>query len=150
MQGLKAMICAALMALAGPVWAQSGIADAGSGAVSWLNQFRAHAGRAPLAVSPQLTRAAAVLAGDMAAKGFFGHTGSDGSRVITRARRQGYAACVIAENIAKGHTDLGATLASWSKSSGHRRNLLNSRAVHFGLVRAPGDIWVMVLARPGC
>ena len=33
---------------------------------------------------------------------------------------------------------------------GHRRNMLSREAQDFALARAPGNIRVMLLARPGC
>lgn len=35
-------------------------------------------------------------------------------------------------------------------SPGHRRNILDGEVTEFGLVRGPGDLWVMVLGRAGC
>jgi uncharacterized protein YkwD len=109
------------------------------------NAFRAKNGLAPLAVSPVLEAVAEVQGRDMAKRGFFGHKGSDGSTVGKRAKRKGYRYCVIAENIAKGQRSGAEVMASWIKSPGHRRNLLVKNMREIGVIRAPGNLWVMVL-----
>lgn len=115
-----------------------------------LNALRSEKGRAPLAHSPALQRAAAAHADDMAAKGYFSHAGADGSSTGERARAAGYGWCFVAENIAKGQPDLTSVMAAWEASRGHRKNMLAREAQEFALARAPGNIWVMLLARPGC
>lgn len=115
-----------------------------------LNDYRAGKGRAPLTYSTTLEAAASVHARDMAARGFFDHQGSDGSSVGTRVTRQGYGWCFVAENIAKGQGSLAEVIQGWANSRGHRRNMLARQAREFALVEAPGRIWVMVLAAPGC
>lgn len=130
-------------------WAQS-MQDLGPSARDWVNAARADAGRGALDVDSQLTQAAAAHARDLAATGAFGHTGADGSSVGDRVRRQGYGFCFVAENIAKGQGSLDEVLRGWMASPGHRRNMLAKQAREFGLVRGPGNLWVMVLGRPGC
>ncbi|WP_349538298.1 CAP domain-containing protein [Sagittula sp. NFXS13] len=115
-----------------------------------LNGFRAEQGLGPLAPSGQLEEAAKAHALDMASRGFFDHQGSSGSNVLQRARAAGYAACTIAENIAKGQQSVHEVLGDWVQSPGHRNNILNPDVVDYGLVRAPGDIWVLVLGKDGC
>jgi uncharacterized protein YkwD len=115
-----------------------------------LNGFRAENGLGSVAPSPQLEAAAMAHALDMARKDFFDHAGSDGSDVMARARRAGYGPCVIAENIAQGQRSLTDVLGDWVNSPPHRRNLLIEGLADYGLVRAEGDIWVMVLGRDGC
>ncbi|GFE48489.1 hypothetical protein So717_02420 [Roseobacter cerasinus] len=115
-----------------------------------LNDYRAAAGRASLTYSAALEAAALAHARDMARVGFFDHRGSDGSGVGERVARQGYGWCFVAENIAKGQGSLDAVMQAWAGSRGHRRNMLSRQAREFALVEAPGRIWVMVLAAPGC
>ncbi|WP_299959917.1 CAP domain-containing protein [uncultured Roseobacter sp.] len=115
-----------------------------------LNAYRAENGRAPLAYSMMLQNAAEAHAQDMAVRGFFDHRGSDGSDVGERVSRQGYEWCFVAENIAKGQPSLADVMQAWAGSQGHRRNMLSRQAQEFALVEAPGRIWVMVLAAPGC
>ncbi len=41
-------------------------------------------------------------------------------------------------------------IRAWMNSPGHRRNILNPKVTEFGVARAPGNYWVLVMARPGC
>ncbi|MBV2358303.1 CAP domain-containing protein [Thalassococcus sp. CAU 1522] len=115
-----------------------------------LNGLRGEAGLAPLKPSPALEEAAMQHAMDMARNGFFSHTGSDGSTVASRVRAAGYGFCQVAENIAKGQESPKNVMRSWVDSAPHRKNLLLRDIEEYGLVRAPGDIWVLVLGRGGC
>ncbi len=115
-----------------------------------INQLRAQVGAAPLSQSDALTRAAESHAQDMARHGYFAHQGRNGSSVGDRVRAQGYGFCFVAENIAKGQASLAEALRSWANSPGHRRNMLDRRATEAALARAEGNLWVLVLAAPGC
>lgn len=130
--------------------AEQSVQDVSSASLAWVNQLRANNDAQGLRVSDRLRTAAAAHARDMAQRGFFSHTGSDRSSVADRVRRQGYGFCFVAENIAKGQRDLGQALSGWAKSQGHRKNMLHQSATEIAVVRATGDIWVMVLGRPGC
>ncbi|MFU8834137.1 MAG: CAP domain-containing protein [Roseovarius sp.] len=139
-----------ILALDGTASARDATADFGPGAQSRINADRAARDRGPLAVSVPLSRAAARHARDMALRGYFSHTGADGSTIAERVRREGYGFCFVAENIARGQATLDEVLLSWMSSDGHRRNILHDQAAEFGLARAPGNVWVMVLGRQGC
>jgi len=115
-----------------------------------LNELRAQHGLAPLGWSDKLEKAARRHARDMHRRVFFSHQGSNGSRIGDRVRKLGYRWCAVAENIAKGQPSLPSVMRSWRGSPGHRKNLLHGQVSEFALVRAEGNIWVMVLARPGC
>ena len=115
-----------------------------------LNDFRASEGLPALTQSDTLQQVAERHAVDMAENGFFSHTGSDGSDVGQRAMETGYAYCTIAENIVKGQPSLDEVMAGWIGSPSHRRNMLLDRVTEFALARQTGNIWVMVLGRPGC
>lgn len=119
-------------------------------AVAGLNALRAQHGLAPLTYSRKLERAARNHAKDMRRNGFFAHQGSDGSGVGDRLRAVGYGWCRAAENIAKGQPSLPMVMSTWRESRGHRKNMLHRDVSEFALVREAGNIWVMVLARPGC
>lgn len=114
-----------------------------------VNAFRAASGRAPIAADARLAAAASAHAADMASKGYFSHSGADGSSVGARVKRQGYGFCFVAENIAQGQTSPAEALASWKASQGHRDNMLSANATQFGMAQA-GSYWVMVLGKPGC
>ncbi|MFD0857779.1 CAP domain-containing protein [Roseovarius aquimarinus] len=124
--------------------------DRSAAARAAVADIRSRHGLAPLDVSPRLVQAAAAHARDMQANGFFSHTGSNGSGIGDRARAAGYGFCFIAENIAKGQGSLAQVMEGWMGSTGHRRNILSEGAREFALVEEAGNIWVMVLGRPGC
>lgn len=115
-----------------------------------LNALRARHGLAPLGTDPVLARIARGHAQDMMTNSFFGHVSSDGRSIVERTRAQGYAFCHVAENLAMGQGDFDAVLAQWMTSPAHRRNVLHRNVDAFGLVRGPGNLWVLVLGRPGC
>jgi uncharacterized protein YkwD len=113
-----------------------------------VNAARADQGRKPLVYSAQLEAAARAHGQDMATRGFFSHTGSDGSDIAARLRRVGYNYCFGAENIAAGQRSLDEVMTAWMKSRGHRKNILHRKARAVGIARTDGNRWVMVLAAP--
>lgn len=112
-----------------------------------LNALRAQANRPAIAEHPALQAAADAHARDMVQRGYFSHTGADGSSVGDRLRAQGYRWCYVAENIAQGQTSLAQVMDGWFFSPGHRANMISREAAAFGVARV-GKTWVMVLARP--
>lgn len=137
------LIAALALVLALPVAATAGPGDI-------LNRFRAQNGLPAVRHNPTLERVATAHARDMVRGNFFGHKGSNGGGVAQRAKRHGYNYCRVAENLAKGHTSAEAAMKGWISSRGHRRNMLLRDIREYALVRAPGNIWVMVLGRRGC
>ena len=115
-----------------------------------INALRAQRGLSPVSRNSALVRAAEAHAKDMAANDFFSHRGSNGSSVRQRIRAHGYAPCITAENIGRGNSTLNATLDQWMNSGGHRRNVMKPSVTEFGMARGPGNLWVLVLSRPGC
>lgn len=113
-----------------------------------INAERARAGLNKLAHSGQLAAAAAAHASDMAGKGYFSHTGKDGSSVGQRVKRQGYTSCLTAENIAWGQKSATEVVAKWMQSKGHRDNNLRSGITHIGAAKAGGPTWVVVFGKP--
>ncbi|MDW3117110.1 CAP domain-containing protein [uncultured Roseovarius sp.] len=146
--GRSLMLAAIWLALTGVAQAQ--MQDLSGAAQDWVNAVRKQAKRGTLTPSEPLTRAAAAHARDLAQSGTFSHSGSDGSGVGQRVRRQGYGYCFVAENLAKGQGALAEVLQGWMGSKGHKRNMLANEAEDFALVRGPGNLWVMVLGRSGC
>ena len=118
--------------------------------VEAVNALRQAEGRAALEYSDLLAEAAMRHARDLAAAQHFSHLGSNGSDVAERVSAVGYGWCVVAENIAKGHETLAEVLSAWNASPGHRKNMLSPEMRAFAVARAEGNIWVMVLAAPGC
>jgi len=147
--GLSAL-CLSVFHAASPVQAETLAQRVGQAAEAAVNALRAEHGRSALRADEELAEAAANHASDMAKNDFFSHEGSDGSDVAERVRAAGYSYCWVGENLAEGTGDVERTLDLWMASRGHRQNLLSPEAAEFALVRAEDDLWVMVLARPGC
>lgn len=127
--------------------AESGGAVAAPDIVSQINAARAARDVPALTVDPALTQAAVRHAGDMAAKGYQGHTAPDGSTPLRRMRAAGFDACFAAEAIAKGPRDARAVVEGWALEARPARVMFSTDPRHVGAGRAPGDIWVMTLAR---
>lgn len=90
----------------------------------------------PLAGSPALTRAARAHARDMAAHGFFGHRGSDGSSPGQRVTRAGYRWSVVGENIASGIGTARQVVAGWLSSPHHCANIMTAQFRQMGVAFA--------------
>ena len=99
-----------------------------------------------VALESRLITAAQAHADDMNAKGYFSHTGQDGSTVGTRVSRSGYTWSWVGENIAMGYPDAGAVMAGWLESDGHCANVMNPNFTHLGVGKG-GSYWVQVFAR---
>ena len=154
----KALLLALAVAVASPV-----AAGPAESVLAAVNAARAKAGCGPLRMNGKLVAAAKGHAKAMAEQNFFGHAGKDGSRFSSRIKRQGYDYRAAAENIAAGQKSAGQVVASWMKSSGHRRNILDCRMKETGiaLVYQADDrpirgnraalryYWVQVFAAPG-
>lgn len=111
-----------------------------------LNTMRAQNGLGALRDDARLTRAAQAYAEDMAAHGYFSHTGRNGSSVMTRARAAGcQGRGYFAENIAWGQRSANDAFQGWAASAGHRTNMLGRNYGAFGLGQASG-YWVLIFA----
>ncbi|MGH8302373.1 MAG: CAP domain-containing protein [Steroidobacteraceae bacterium] len=109
------------------------------------NEARAHARTCgwrhfppapPLSLAPALTRAARVHSKDMIARGFFSHTGSDGSNPGERATRAGYRWSMVGENIASGVQTPRAAVAGWLASPHHCANIMTAGFRQMGVAFA--------------
>ena len=118
--------------------------------VGKLNSLRAIHGLPPVQPDPTLARIANLHARDMMTNGFFGHISSNGNTIVERTHAQGYGFCHVAENLAKGIPRFETVLSEWMTSPTHRANVLHGQVTEIGLVRGPGNLWVMVLGSPGC
>ena len=105
-----------------------------------LNSFRASHGRAALQYDSFLTGLAYAHAADMARRGRLDHAG------FTRERGPRGA---NAENVSYGCGDEACAILQWSRSAGHRANMLRRDVTTYGLasvVSASGRrYWVMEL-----
>jgi uncharacterized protein YkwD len=89
-----------------------------------LNSFRAKHGRAPLQYDASLAGLAYAHAADMARRGRLDHAGFARERATLGAR---------AENVAYGCADEPCTILQWSRSAGHRANMLRADVTSYGL-----------------
>jgi len=153
MRGLPPPWAAAVLAvglatmLAGPAPAAEDVTGA---LLAEVNAVRAAQGRAPLEPDAALARAAAGHADALVASGSFSHLGPDGSSLADRLDRAGYGPCRAAENLARGQAGPTEVVGDWLGSRGHRRNLLHPELTELGAARGAGDLWVLVMGRPGC
>ncbi len=105
-----------------------------------INGFRTSNGRAPLKASPNLSRAAAWMAEDLARTGSFSHTDSLGRSPFVRVTHCGYASSGAGENLALTSTAQSAFNLWVNSTMGHRENMLNPAWVVAGIGHA-GNIW---------
>ncbi|GAA4020221.1 CAP domain-containing protein [Actimicrobium antarcticum] len=131
--------------------------------MSRINQVRAsgrscggtgYAAVAALSWNDKLLAAAALHSADMAARNYFSHTGSDGSKGGERMTRAGYSWRVWAENIAAGQTSVSQAMQSWLDSPSHCAALMGPSAVEVGVSCTRNDAgaykyyWTMEFGTP--
>jgi Ca2+-binding RTX toxin-like protein len=97
------------------------------------NQFRAKNNLPGLKLNTELQASAQSHSKNMAQQDFFSHTGKDGSQAWDRAKRVGYEANAMGENIAAGQTTPKTVVDGWINSPGHRANLLNASYTELGV-----------------
>ncbi|HLJ97091.1 MAG TPA: CAP domain-containing protein [Gemmataceae bacterium] len=108
--------------------------------VSATNAFRREQGFRELEVNPELAKTAQQFANYMARTDKYSHT-ADGKEPWERTAAQGYAYCIILENIAYEYspegfhtTDLAhGFMDGWKKSPPHRKNLLDPDVYEIGV-----------------
>lgn len=96
-----------------------------------LNAFRARHGRPALAYSSSLAALAQEQASAMARRGRLDH-----KAFRERTRNRG---ATTAENVSWGCDDSACAIRQWSRSGGHRRNMLRGDVSHYGLASATAD-----------
>lgn len=117
--------------------------------ISLINMERTKRGLVALQYNPALSKAAQLHANDLVARNYFSHKGKNGSSVGDRVRAQGYAFCVVSENLSGGYPTVQKAMEGWMESKGHRANILNAQVRDVGIGVAAGGIRVAVFAR-GC
>jgi uncharacterized protein YkwD len=96
-------------------------------------QRKAH-GCGPLRIDGRLVQAARAHSTDMVRRGYFSHTGANGSSFVTREINAGYPKKgPSAENIAWGFRTPQDVVTGWMNSAGHRANILNCGSVAVGV-----------------
>ena len=96
-----------------------------------LNSFRAQHGQPALSVSSTLSALAYSQAHSMAARTRLDHAGF-------RARIAGLGGGMHAENVAFGCDTEDCAIRMWSRSSGHRANMLRGDVAAYGIASATG------------
>lgn len=109
-----------------------------------LNDERGQASVMPVVENGLLNLAAEGHAQDMVANGYLSHTALDGSTAADRVLEVGYDYTFVAENIAQGFRSEATVMDAWMNSPGHAANIVDPRAVDFGLAREQ-DTWVLLL-----
>jgi uncharacterized protein YkwD len=106
-----------------------------------LNSFRAQHGRPALAVSGPLSAAAAGHASDLARRKSLDHKGF--------RQRVSISGGAAAENVAFGCDSEDCAIRMWSRSGGHRANMLRGDVSSYGIASVTGDngrrYWVLEL-----
>jgi uncharacterized protein YkwD len=89
----------------------------------------------PLAVHPELQKAARGHSEEMRDKGYFSHLSptQNAARPERRMAGEGYWAFRVGENIAAGRFTPESVLEGWKRSPGHHRNLLRGEYREAGL-----------------
>jgi uncharacterized protein YkwD len=103
----------------------------GLAAADDLNAFRARHGRPPLAYSATLAAIAQQQAASMARRNRLDHKG-----FRERTRLVG---TMAAENVSWGCGDQACAIRQWSRSAGHRRNMLLTGVSHYGIASATAE-----------
>lgn len=102
--------------------------------------------REALRRSDAVTCVARTYARKMRDRGFFSHTGDDGSSVADRLNAAKVGWSRLAENIARGQRTPKEVMQGWMTSAGHCANILGE-TTELG-VGYDGDVWVQVFIEP--
>jgi uncharacterized protein YkwD len=136
---MRAILAVLLLSAAAGVCAAD-IAAVERGIVEGTNRFRHEHGLGTVKSDTTLDRVARHFATYLAATDRFDHE-ADGSTPARRAVAQGYDYCLVSENIAYQFDSRGFTsealahglVQGWKDSPGHRRNMLDARAIDTGV-----------------
>jgi uncharacterized protein YkwD len=118
------------------------------------NRERSHQGLPILRPNGNLIRAAEYLAGDLADRRVLEHRDRNGRKLVERVESAGYTGwTAVAENIAFGQKTADDVVASWMRSPGHRKNILDSDLTEIGVgfrTSSKGQIyWVQTFGSRG-
>jgi uncharacterized protein YkwD len=113
-----------------------------------------HEAAPPLHWNAKLGAAALAHSRDMAESNYFGHKGSNGGTVATRASAEGYQWRSIGENVATGRAKPEQVMKGWLSSPGHCANVMNASFTEMGAAYAVNPksdtiiYWTQVFGRP--
>ncbi len=110
---------------------------------------------APLSENALLDKAAQDHAEDMIRRSYYGHESPEGATALDRARRLGYAAAAVGENIAEGQNTVAEVMDAWMASRVHRDHIVSRALREIGIGMAFGRngrgyeiVWVQVFGSP--
>jgi len=106
--------------------------------LSLTNEKRAGDNLYGLTESAVLTAAAQAKANDMAARGYFSHTGPEGRQFWHWIRDAGYSYQYAGENLAIHFSDSEDVVDAWLNSPSHRSNIYNAKFKEIGIATATG------------
>lgn len=113
--------------------------------VDLVNLERKKIGLKPLTLDTKLSKVARMKSQDMKNKGYFSHTSPTYGSPFDMMKKFGISYRTAGENIAKGQTSPEQVMRSWMNSSGHRKNILNSKFTHIGVGHVmSGNIWTQM------
>jgi uncharacterized YkwD family protein/spore coat assembly protein SafA len=103
------------------------------------NKEREKQGIKPLKLGRDITRVAQVKSDDMARGNYFSHQSPTYGSPFDMLKKYGVTYKTAGENIAKGQKTPEMVVASWMKSEGHRKNILNPNFKEMGVGYATGN-----------
>ena len=106
--------------------------------IAFTNIERAHSELNSLQESAVLDRAAQAKANDMAAKGYFSHTGPNGEEPWRWLVEAGYDYRYAGENLAVRFSDSKEVVDAWMASPTHKANIVKSQYTEIGIGVADG------------
>lgn len=98
-----------------------------------VNEERAAAGLAPLAINRELSKVARHKSADMRDANYFSHQSPTYGSPFDMMQQFGIDFNYAGENIAAGQTSPEAVMEAWMNSPGHRENILNPNFTHIGV-----------------
>ena len=113
-----------------------------------INKERAAVGAGALKLDETLCKAAAIRAQEVVQK--FSHERPDGTRYVELLESLGIKNIASAENIAEGYLSAEEVMKGWMNSSGHRKNILNTKYTHVGIalyVSGGRCYWVQIFGK---
>ncbi len=102
------------------------------------NDDRQALGLSALSEDAELARIAQKKADDMAAKGYFSHTGPDGKQAWNWLKDNGYEYSYAGENLAVNFTDSKEVEEAWMNSPTHKANIVKGTYTRVGIGVANG------------
>ncbi|MCR4926269.1 MAG: CAP domain-containing protein [Clostridiales bacterium] len=97
------------------------------------NSYRAEVGAQPLSLDDDLCVAATIRAIEMAWSNVFSHTRPDGRECFSIFEDMNISYSAVGENIAKGYFTADSVSEGWKGSSGHYKNMINTKFNKLGV-----------------